>query len=145
MSCPQQSQTPQCPAHNRVRLRSVLPSAESDSTVSCPQQSQTSQCLALSRVRLHSVLPSAESDSAVSCPQQSQTPQCPVLNRARLRGVLPSAESDFAVSSTLPLSFRKFMYFKSLSATHSLTDSGPTLSIGLFLYCTFVCADQRGA
>ena len=90
VSCPQQSQTPQCPAHNRVRLRSVLPSAESDSTVSCPQQSQTSQCLALSRVRLHSVLPSAESDSAVSCPQQSQTPQCPVLNRARLRGVIPS-------------------------------------------------------
>ena len=71
VSCPQQSQTMQCPALNRVRLSSVLPSTESDSAVSCPQQSQTSQCPALSRVRLHSVLPSAESDYAVSCPQQS--------------------------------------------------------------------------
>ena len=81
-----------------VRLRSVLPSTESDSAVSCPQQSQTPQCPALSRVRLHSVLPSAESDFAVSCPQQSQTPQCPALSRVRLRSVLPSTESDSAVS-----------------------------------------------
>ena len=95
---PMLSPTSQCPVHCRVRLRSVLFTAESDSAVSCPPLSPTPQCPVHCRVRLRSVLFTAKSDSAVSCTLQGPTPRCPLHCMVRLHRVLSTAYSYSAVS-----------------------------------------------
>ena len=71
----------------RLGLCGVIPTADSDSSVSFPPPTRTLRCHSHRRLGLCGVIPTADSDSAVSFPPKTRTLRCHYHCRLGLFGV----------------------------------------------------------